>query len=138
MSNTTPKDQRPKFSNFVKLTVRVGTEPEGRYTAGGDLWAKARVSLGMGKNDDGQYKPSLWLTAKAFTREGDASLPEALSRLHKGDVVTLAGRLAYGEYATVTGEKRNELSLLINKLEPVSVAEHATAEADEAFDPPAV
>lgn len=136
MSNPSSKD-KPKFVNFAKLTVRVGTEPEARYTAAGNLWVKDRVSLGMGKTDDGHYKPSLWLTAKAFTREGDASLPEQLNNLHKGDVVTLSGRLAYEEYATATGEKRSELSVLVNKVEPVSVAEPAPAETDDGFDPPA-
>jgi single-stranded DNA-binding protein len=131
-----PNPESPKFVNFVKLTGRIGTEPEPRYTADGNLWVKARVSISMGKADDGQYKPSLWLTAKAFTRDGDATLPEALNNLKKGDLVTLSGRLAYEEYTTAKGEKRSDLSLLVNKIEPVSVAEPAAAEADDAFDPP--
>ena len=128
-----PKPDQPKFANFAKLTVRVGTEPEMRYSTAGQPWARARVSLSMGKTSDGHFKPALWLTAKAFAREGDPALPNALNDLHKGDLVTLSGRLMYEEYATATGQKRTDLALVINKLEVIS----ATAPAPEAgFDPP--
>jgi single-stranded DNA-binding protein len=148
--STSPTTQKPqtkgktKFHNEVLLTVRVGTEPEARTSKSGNLWAKARVSLSMGKNEDGSYKPSAWLTAKAFTHEGDASLPEALGALKKGDYVTLTGRLAYEEYETTAGEKRSDYSIIVSKIERVQADEADEAEAavadDEAesdFNPPA-
>jgi single-stranded DNA-binding protein len=138
--STTPQRS---FVNFARLTVRLGTTPEKRTAASGQLWTRARVAVSMGKradsgaNDAGEsYKPSLWLTAKAFTRQGDSSLPEALAALEKGALATLSGRLAYDEYTTATGEPRSELSLLIFKIEPMSAGE--TAHSDEGeFDPPA-
>jgi single-stranded DNA-binding protein len=127
------------FFNFAKLTVRVGTAPEKRTAASGQLWTRARVALSMGKraaNEGESFKPSLWLTAKAFTHQGDSRLPEALAALEKGALVTLSGRLAYDEYSTSDGEPRSELSLHVFKLEPVSPSEAAPSDEGE-FDPPA-
>jgi single-stranded DNA-binding protein len=132
---------KAKFFNFTKLTVRVGTEPETRTSTAGQTWTKVRVAVSMGKTEDGKrYKPSLWLTAKAFSRNGDEALPKALAELVKGTLVTLSGRLAYDEYETRGGDKRADLSLLVNAIEPFENGAHAepvTAPADEGdFDPP--
>lgn len=136
MSHPTPSTPNP-FVNFVKLTVRAGKDGELRVSSKGTNWAQCRVSLGMGKDDSGGYKPSLWLTAKAFTTpDGDDTLPQLLGDVQKGALLTLSGRLAYQEYTTDQGEKRSDLQLLIAKLEfpAVSAAPAPTAEA--AFDPP--
>ena len=134
------KNDKRHFANFAKLTVRIGTTPETRTAASGQVWAKARVAVSMGKvADSHDYKPSLWLTAKAFSRDGDARLPEALAALEKGTLVTLSGRLAYDEYTTAAGEKRSDLSLLVYKIEPFESDTPAPAPAggvDTAFDPP--
>jgi single-stranded DNA-binding protein len=84
---------RPR--NFVKLTLRVGTEPEGRYSVGGTFWTRLRAALGQGKDAEGNWKPSAWFTVKGFSREGDESIPQALSVLNKGSLVTVSGRLGY-------------------------------------------
>ncbi len=135
------KNEKRRFANYAKLTVRVGTTPEARTAASGQVWAKARVAVSMGKAAESKdYKPSLWLTAKAFSRDGDASLPEALAALEKGTLVTLSGRLAYDEYTTNAGEKRSDLSLLVYKIEPfesdAAGAPQPAGAADAAFDPP--
>ena len=123
------KSATPKFVNFVKVTVHVGKDGELRYANNGNPWATCRVSVSMGKEADGQtYKPSLWLTAKAFTKDGDDSLPTALGNLKKGDTVTLHGRLAYEEYTNDKGDKRSDVQLIVTKLE---TAEAEAALADE-------
>lgn len=142
----TPITKTP-FVNNVRLTVRLGTKPELLKSASGRLWAKARVALSMGKDKTGHgYKPSLWLTAKAFTRQDDARLPEALAALPKGALVTVLGRLAYEEYVAANGERRSELAVLVDACEPVADAGEPVAGATEptpvangaeAFDPPA-
>ena len=81
--------------NFVKLTVRAGTEPEPRYSDGGTYWARLRAALGQGKDADGQWKPSAWFTVKGFTRHNDESVPQALCTLAKGSLFTVSGRLGY-------------------------------------------
>lgn len=85
--------------NFVSLTLRAGTDGDGRFSGrSGDLWARARAALGMGKDSHGAYRPSLWLTVKAFTREGDSGLPEALQALTKGDLFEVSGSLTAEVY----------------------------------------
>lgn len=84
---------RPR--NFVKLTLRVGTDPEPRYSEAGTFWARLRAALGQGKDSEGNWKPSAWFTVKGFARDGDESIPQALSVLSKGSLVTVSGRLGY-------------------------------------------
>ena len=60
-----PADGRTR--NFAILTLRVGSEPYARYSDAARFWVRLRAFLGMGKTIDGkEYKPSLWLTVKAF------------------------------------------------------------------------
>lgn len=126
-------DKRQLF-NFVKLTARVGQAPEMRHSAAGAVWTKCRVAVGMGKDSGGAFKPALWLTAKAFGKEGDDSMPVALNALEKGTLVTLSGRLVYEEYQTTAGDKRSDLQIIVTKIEPV--ATEAPSPEDAAFDPP--
>ena len=81
--------------NFVRLTLRVGTEPESRYSEAGNLWTRLRAALSQGKDAEGNWKPSAWFTVKGFTRDGDESIPQALSALSKGSLFTVSGHLGY-------------------------------------------
>jgi single-stranded DNA-binding protein len=127
---------KPHFLNSVHFTVRVGTPPEKLTSAAGNPWARARVALSMGKGRDGRgYRPNLWLTAKAFGRDGDDTLVNALAALVKGSLVTVSGRLAYDEYETQAGERRSELSVLISELVPFENGPTAEAAHGE-YDPP--
>ena len=56
------------------------------------------MALGMGKDEKGEYKPSLWLTVKAFSRDGDETLPQKLTAIAKGSLVNVSGRLTYEIY----------------------------------------
>ena len=69
----------------------VGTEPYAAYSDAGRFWARLRAFLSMGKTEDGEYKPSLWLTVKAFDKDGDESLPAKLATLAKGETVRVRG-----------------------------------------------
>jgi hypothetical protein len=88
--------ERPR--NFAQLTVRAGQDAEGRYTAAGNFWSRVRAAFGQGKDPEGNWRPSLWLNAKAFTRNGDERLPAVLNALSKGDLFKVSGRLAYEVY----------------------------------------
>lgn len=79
MSNNNSKNGKPLFSNFVILTLQAASDGEGCFAANGNLWASVRAFLSQGKDDQSNYKPSLWFTVKAFTtKEGDAAAPQAL------------------------------------------------------------
>jgi len=113
--------------NFANLTLRAGTEVQGSYSAAGRMWARVRAFLGMGKTADGKgYKPSLWLTVKAFaTKEGDESLTDALLGLAKGTSANFTGRLAWEVY-----NERGSLVLFVSKIEPFQPDPAAVEEED--------
>ncbi len=122
-----PADGRRR--NYANLTLRASTVPQASYSSAGRLWARLRAFLGMGKTADGKgYKPSLWLTVKAFAgKDGDESLPAALIALNKGENVTFTGRLGWEVY-----KERGSLVLVVSKVE----APHAEAEPAEEEDCP--
>lgn len=111
------QEQVDQPRNFVKLTLRAGTEPEPRYSDGGTYWAKLRAALGQGKDSEGNWKPSAWFTVKGFTHDGDESIPQALSALRKGSLFTVSGRLGYER--SQDGQKEY-YSLYANKVESFS------------------
>jgi len=121
-------EESEKPRNFFQVTLR-SSEPEGRYTAAGAFWCRARMSLGQGKDQRGNWKPSLWLTVKAFTREGDETLPMLLNSVEKGERVTVSGRLAYEVY-----EDKANVSLIASKIEGDN-ADEAVAEDEMEGEP---
>jgi len=120
-----PADGRMR--NFAMLTLRVGAEPLARYSSAARFWVRLRAFLGMGKTeDDKEYKPSLWLTVKAFaSKEGDERLPAAIAALNKGEQVTFSGHLAWEVY-----KDKGNLTLFAYKVEKLPV-EPETAEEQE-------
>ncbi len=89
--------------DYVKLTVRVFEQPELKYSQNGRAWCVAKAFLSMGKDAQGNYKPSFWLRLKAFAKETDGgefdeSLPLALNNFGKGDLVTVGGSLMVSYY----------------------------------------
>jgi hypothetical protein len=89
--------------DYVKLTVRVFEQPELKYSQNGRAWCVVKAFLSMGKDAQGNYKPSFWLRLKAFAKETDGgefdeSLPLALNNLGKGDLVTVGGSLMVSYY----------------------------------------
>jgi single-stranded DNA-binding protein len=115
-----------KARNYASLTLRVGQDPDSRFTEGGKMWSKVRAALGMGKDKStGEYKPSLWMTVKGFTsKEGDETLPNTLANLCKGEQVTIAGHFAYELY-----QGKGYLNLVAMKVEPIRVTETVDEDA---------
>jgi len=109
------KADRPR--NFVKLTLRAGQDAEGRYSAAGNFWARVRAAYHQGKDPEGNWKSSLWLNVKAFSREGEDSLALRISELQKGQRIHITGHLVYDVF-----EGRPYLDL---------IASRATLAADE-------
>jgi hypothetical protein len=120
-----PSDGRMR--NFAMLTLRVGSEPYARYSDAARFWVRLRAFLGMGKTADGkEYKPSLWLTVKAFaTKEGDERLPAAIAALNKGEQVTFCGRLAWEVY-----KDKGNLTLFAYKVEKLLFEPETTEEQE--------
>jgi hypothetical protein len=122
-----PAPSDGKLRNYVNLTLRVGQDSDCRYSAAGNFWGRVRMVLSQGRDINGNYRPSLWLTVKGFTsKEGDQTVPQALAELRKGDLATVTGRLAY-EVSTSNG--RGYFNLIAYKVEgtqevrPLAVSE---------------
>ncbi|MCD4672208.1 MAG: hypothetical protein K8R77_06060 [Anaerolineaceae bacterium] len=91
------EDERAKA--FCKLTLRVGKDGESRLSSKtGNPWASVRASLSMGKDEDGQYRPSLWLTLKAFTHNGNEDFVYSVADLAQGEYIDVSGGLSCDEY----------------------------------------
>jgi hypothetical protein len=119
-------DGKAVHRNFVSLTLRAGTDGDGRFSnKNGDLWARMRAALGFGKDSHGSYRPSLWLTIKAFTRDGDSSLPESLQEFSKGDLFEVSGRLTAEVY-----KEKLQYSVTARKLVPI-VSQPTSEESQE-------
>jgi hypothetical protein len=92
-------DAKPKA--YCKLTLRIGKDAETRMSNNtGQPWVSARASLSMGKDEDGDYRPSLWLNLKAFTRQDESNIDFVyeVGDLVKGEYIDAAGGLTCDEY----------------------------------------
>jgi hypothetical protein len=91
-----PAPEDGKLRNYVYLTLRAGQDSDCRYSEAGNFWGRVRMVLSQGRDLNGNYKPSLWMTVKGFTdKDGRDTVPLALSDLRKGDLATITGRLIY-------------------------------------------
>ncbi len=131
--------------SFVQLTLRAGKEATCRYTESGIYWGYTRMALGMGKIDgDAEhrtpiYKPSLWFAVKAFSRDGDESLPLKLAAIAKGSLVTVSGRLAYEAFIDKEGQERVSAGLIASKIsdfEGVTSEAESEDQAEQEFEEP--
>ena len=142
-SQTGSNGDRPLYANYVKLTLRVGTQPENQFSESGTYWVRLRASLYMGKDGPkestsatGNYKPSKWFTVKAFAKDGDnkmGAVVDTLAALNVGDRVTLAGKLDYVEFTRRDGTPGSEDVLIAFKVEPFEADVHG-----EKFDEPPI
>jgi hypothetical protein len=142
-SRTGGNGDRPLYANYVKLTLRVGAQPENQFSESGAYWVRLRASLYIGKDGPkestsatGNYKPSKWFTVKAFAKEGDEKMGatvDALAALNVGDRVTLAGKLDYIEYTRRDGSPGSEDVLITFKVGPFDADAHS-----EKFEEPQI
>jgi hypothetical protein len=96
---TETEDAKPK--SYAKFTLRIGKDAETRLSnRTGDPWVSVRAALSMGKDSDGDYRPSLWLTLKAFSRQDQSNTDfvYAVGDLVKGNYVDAAGGLTCDQY----------------------------------------
>ena len=131
-------EESDKHRSFVQLTLRAGKEADCRYTESGAFWGFSRMALGMGKDDKGVYKPSLWMTVKAFSRDSDETLVNKLAGTAKGSLVTVSGRLSYEAFTDKEGQERASVGLIASKIEDFesAAAETEGDEAEKAFEEP--
>ncbi len=133
-SNTNGKAKR---QNFIAMTLQAAGEPEVKYAQSGKPWGKIRAFYSQGKNDAGEFLPSMWFTVKVFSKtdqiEGALA---ALQNLSKGDKFVAKGKLIMEEWTgTQDNIKHQSYVITFANIEPV--AEAAEAEGDELAGEPA-
>ncbi len=92
---------------------------EARVSASGKPWASVRAFYSQGKDQTGEFRPSIWLQVKAFSESDEMSKSvSALSEISKGDKFTVKGRLGLEAWTTQSGEERSSLVIFANEIEP--------------------
>ena len=91
-----PINKQPE--NHCQLTLRAGKDGELKYSQKGNAWAYTSAALSMGKDKNGDYRPSWWVDVKGFAKGDDESIPLSISSLGKGDLFTVSGRLTHRLY----------------------------------------
>jgi single-stranded DNA-binding protein len=129
MSNNNSKNGKPQFSNFVILTMQAASEGEARFASNGNKWASIRAFMSQGKDDQGNYKPSIWFTVKGFTtKDGDTAAPDAIESIAKGSKFTVKGRIGLEEWADSEGNTRQTMIIYASHAEPFANGNDATCE----------
>jgi single-stranded DNA-binding protein len=120
------KSNKNRPSNYFIVTARAyrsGEDTGGvQLTKNGQPIAKCRASVSMGKDKEGEYKPSMWVELVGFTREGDDpnEVTEAVGALEAGDYVTVKGRLAMEEWTGDDDVTRQSFTIWVQSIEPFS------------------
>ena len=120
------KSNKNRPSNYFIVTARAfrkdGEDGGVQLTKNGQPIAKCRASVSMGKDKEGEYKPSMWVELVGFTREGDDpnEVTEAVGALEAGDYVTVKGRLAMEEWTGDDDVTRQSLTIWVQSIEPFS------------------
>jgi len=96
-----PRKEGDRERAFANLTLRAGKDAETRISSTTGLpWTQLRAALSMGKDDGEVYRPSLWLTLKAFSgRDGsNEDFVYRVGECQKGDYVDAKGGLTAEAY----------------------------------------
>ncbi len=121
-----PKDKESRPSNFVMLTLKVHIKPDDAplsFTQTGKAMAKVRAHLSMGKDGNGEYRPSFWCNVLHVSKdENPDEVINALCDLKHGDYFTVKGTLVREEWTGKDAEgndvPRHGYSIWANSIEP--------------------
>lgn len=93
--------------NEVKLTARLGRDPELRYTASGQAVANLSVAH--------KYKDNTsWFTVVAWADVAK----NTTENIKKGDLVEIVGRLSAREWTAKDGSKRTSVEIVADSITP--------------------
>jgi hypothetical protein len=131
------KSNKNRPSNYFIVTARAYRSDEDtggvKLTKNGQPIAKCRASVSMGKDKEGEYKPSMWVELVGFTREGDDpnEVTEAVGALEAGDYVTVKGRFAMEEWTGDDDVTRQSFTIWVQSIEPFSFDNDEDQEDEE-------
>lgn len=91
-----------------------GRDAEAKHTPQHKL-AKFSISVSAGKNPDGSWKDSTWISCAAWGRQAD----DAIRDVVKGAKVLVIGRGALRSYQAKDGTTKTELEINVSELKVV-------------------
>jgi single-strand DNA-binding protein len=97
-----PSEVKREF-NKVCFAGRVPQDPDIKYFESGACIANFAISLSQGKNEDGSYKPSIWMDCKT----SKANAEWVANNVRKSVRVYIIGKMARDEWMK-DGEKRGK------------------------------
>lgn len=121
-----PKAEGARPSNFAMLTLKAHVKEDDvpmSFTQGGKAMAKVRAHLSMGKDGNGEYRPSFWVNVLHVSKdENPDEVINAISNLEKGDYFTVKGTLVREEWTGKDADgnevPRHSYSIWANSIEP--------------------
>ena len=121
---TNDNNGKARRQNFVSLTLQAAGEGDVKYAQSGKPWGKIRGFFSQGKNQNGEFRPSMWFTVKAFSKTEELEGPvAALQNLAKGDKFTAKGKLELEEWEGNDGVKHQSYVINFASIEPFAEAE---------------
>jgi single-strand DNA-binding protein len=97
--------------NKVILIGRVGADPEIKATKSSQV-GKMRIATSTSRKvDDKWVEESEWHSIVCF-----GNLAAKLDKIHKGDLIYVAGRIHYGSYENKEGVKINTTDILADEI----------------------
>lgn len=95
--------------NVFTAVVRLGSDPEQKYTAGGDSVVTFNAAVDSGYGDK---KVTTWIRYTIWGKRGDSVLPY----LNKGSQVAVSGELTNRPWKDKEGQDRYSLEVRVNEL----------------------
>lgn len=97
-------------TNIVVLSVRLGADPEMRYTNNGKQVATVDAALQLGFGDN---KKTMWLRLEGWDKTA-----ERLNQFAKGDTMTITGRLDEDQWDDKeTGQPRKRTKIAVTNID---------------------
>ena len=104
----------PADLNHVAVVGRLTRDPELRYTAGGEAVCLMRVAVtGRARADDGWTDRPNFLDVTVFGRPAEA----CAEHLRRGRRVGVTGRLAWREWRTQDGGRREAVQIMAHAVQ---------------------
>lgn len=117
--------------DYATFSGNLGNDPEVKYFESGACKAQISLALYNGKNQNGEYNPSTWVTVVGWKQ-----VAESMAKLKKGDRCLVHARITSEHWTdSKTGENRSKLVFLaeaVGKIEkPPKTEQGQSTDYDE-------
>ena len=121
-------------TNLVSIIGRLTRDPEARALASGSNLAEIGIAVNSAsKQSDGSYEDEAhFFNCTAWNNTADT----IMRFCHKGDRVSILGRLQQQRWDDASGGKRERVSIVINSIEFLTTKAESAARGTQATAPP--